>query len=120
MAMVNNAFAIDQIGFRSTKYAQIQPETTILVHNTEHVRIVQFFQPALRGGHVVLVVDAVDGHALALHQLHEKGMLHPASGAPSGPDVELTVFMLAKYSGRDAFVRVEDGARLEDRQRRGL
>src|SRR5690606_17984392 len=87
MLVTDDALLINDIGLRCTKHTEINPQPTIRIHHTEHIRIVQLFQPLLRGWHIVFVIDTKDGDTL-LCKRDQKTVLGVTGGAPGSPDVQ--------------------------------
>src|SRR5690606_34509125 len=82
--VADDAFSIDEEGFWRAVYTQIKSETPLRIADIQLVGIVELLQPFLRGGVLILVVDAVDHHALR-SQLVKHRVLDAARYAPGRP-----------------------------------
>src|SRR5690606_33266981 len=84
--LANDAASVDEECLGRAVYAEVEPQDAGGIFDVQPVRVVQRAQPALRRVAVVLVVDAVDDHAL-LGQLIQYGVLLPARRTPGRPDI---------------------------------
>src|SRR3989344_5750477 len=99
--VTDDALLVDQEGLGRAVYAQVQAQAAALVTNVQLVGIVKFLQPFLRRCVVIIVVDAMDDHALRGPAIEYRGF-DLAGDTPGCPHVDQCGFALEICVGDQA------------------
>src|SRR5690554_2648579 len=88
MAVADDSFGINYIGFRRTINTEVKAQGAPGIVDHGFVRIAQLAQKAERGFPLILVVEPHDANAFILCQVHQVTMLIPAGRTPFAPHVQ--------------------------------